>query len=246
MGEADRMVSGSIRLPPAVARRSYIGISLIIALMAIVGFWPTYLGPLLVGAVESPLVIHFHFTIYSGWVALFVAQSAFASTGRLALHRKLGKIGIYYGFALVPVGILTAFVIFAGRVEAGLLEEAQRRLLAPLTDMVLFPIFFGAAVGYRRKPEIHKRFMVVATTTLLVAAVARMTFLGTPVPPIVFLLVWFLPILLGMAHDFMTRRLIHPVYVIGLVCLYLLSLRRHAVDTETWLNLSAWLVTLVS
>ena len=240
------MVSRSIRLPFAVARRFYIGISLLIALMAVVGFWPTYLGPLLAGRVESPPVIHFHFTVYSGWVALFVAQVVFASAGRLALHRKLGKIGIYYGFALVPVGILTAFAIFAGRVEAGLLEEAQRRLLAPLTDMVLFPMFFGAAVAYRRKPEIHKRFMVVATTTLLVAAVARMRFLGTPVPSTVFLLVWFLPILLGMAHDFMTRRLIHPVYVIGLVGLYILSLRRHVVDSEAWLNISAWLATLVS
>ena len=240
------MVSRSIRLPFAVARRFYIGISLLIALMAIVGFWPTYLGPLLTGTVESPPVIHFHFTVYSGWVALFVAQVVFASTGRLTLHRKLGKIGIYYGFALVPVGILTAFAIFAGRVEAGLVEEAQRRLLAPLTDMVLFPMFFGAAVAYRHKAEIHKRFMVVATTTLLVAAVARMSFLGTPVPRPLFLLVWFLPILLGMAHDFMTRRLIHPVYVIGLVGLYILSLRRHVVDSETWLGISAWLATLVS
>lgn len=49
------MVSRSIRLPLAVARRFYIGISLLIALMAVVGFWPTYLGPLLVGPIRHPL-----------------------------------------------------------------------------------------------------------------------------------------------------------------------------------------------
>ncbi len=176
---------------------------------------------------------------------MFFAQVFFASTGRLALHRKLGNIGIYYGFGLIPVGILAAFAIFASRVDAGLVEEAQRRLLAPLTDMIVFPIFFGAAVAFRRKPELHKRFMVVATTTLLVAAVARMSFLGTPVPRPLFLLVWFLPILLGMAHDYITRRLIHPVYVMGLAGLYILSLRGYLVETESWLSLSGWLATLV-
>ena len=134
--------------------------------------------------------------------------------------------------------------IVPGRRSRGPTEPASTAVPAQATPSAQSEI--GAAVAYRRTPEIHKRFMVVATTTLLVAAVARMTFFGTPVPPTVFLLVWFLPILLGIAHDFMTRRLIHPVYVIGLVGLYLLSLRRHAVDTETWLNISAWLVTLVS
>lgn len=239
------MVSVPIRLRPAVARRFYIGVSLLIVVMAVVGFWPTYVGPLLSGTVDKIPAIHFHAAVYAGWLAVFFAQVFFASTGRLALHRKLGRIAIYYGFALIPVGILAAFAMFASRVDAGLVEEAQRRLLAPLTDMVVFPIFFGAAVAFRRKPELHKRFMVVATTTLLVAAVGRMTFLGTPVPRPIFLLVWFLPILLGMAHDYLTRRLIHPVYVMGLAGLLILSLRGHLVETEAWLSLSGWLITLV-
>lgn len=239
------MVSRSIRLPLAVSRRFYIGISLLIVLMAVVGFWPTYVGPLLAGTVDRIAAIHFHAAVYAGWLALFVAQVTFASTGRLALHRRLGRIGIYYGFSLIPVGIFAAFAMFAARVDAGLLEEAQRRLLAPLTDMVVFPIFFGAAVAYRRRPELHKRLMVVATTTLLIAAVGRMRFLGTPVPMPIFLLVWFLPIFLGMAHDYITRRLIHPVYVIGLAGLCVLRLRGYLVETETWLGLSAFLATLV-
>ena len=60
-----------------------------------------------------------------------------------------------------------------------------------------------------------------------------------------FLLVWFLPILLGMAHDYLTRRLVHPVYVMGLAGLFILSLRGHLVETETWLSISGWLVTLI-
>ena len=89
------MVTKSVRSPFAVTRRVYIGVGLLVALIAIVGFWPTYFAPLmLTGTVDTVPIIHFHATVYSGWVLLFIAQIVFSYTGRLPLHRKLGKIGI--------------------------------------------------------------------------------------------------------------------------------------------------------
>ena len=235
------MVTPSIRLPIAVTSRFYIGVGLFIALMAAVGFWPTYFGPLLRGTLQTVPVIHFHATVYSGWLLLFIVQIVFASTGRLALHRKLGKVGIYYGFGLVVVGVFTALSRFASRVQAARLEEVPLTLapIAPLSTMIVFPL-------YRRKPEIHKRLMIVATTILLIAAVSRMTFLGTPVPLPVFLVVWFLPIFLAMGYDFITQRLIHPVYVIGLVGLFILRLRNYVGETDAWSDISRWMATFVS
>ena len=52
--------------------RPYIMASTLIAAMAIVGFWPTYLQPLLAGVSETKQVIHFHATVYFGWLALAV------------------------------------------------------------------------------------------------------------------------------------------------------------------------------
>lgn len=240
------MATRSIRLPVTGAHRFYIGVGLLAALIAAMGFWPTYFGPLLAWTVEQPPVIHVHAAIFSGWIALFVAQVLFAATGNIPLHRKLGNFGIWYGVLIIIVGVVTAFSQFAGRIDAGRLEEAQTRLLAPLTDMIVFPLFFGAAVLYRARPEIHKRLMVVATTTLLVAAALRMTFLGEPLPRPTRLLIWFSPILFGIAYDLIARRTVHPVYVIGLAALYLLSMRGVLVETEAWLAVSGWLATLVS
>jgi len=236
------MATRSLRLPVAGTRRFYIGISLLAVLIAAMGFWPTYFGPLLAGAADHPTVIHVHAAIFSGWLALFAAQAVLAAGGQIALHRKVGEVGIWYGVLIILVGLTTAFSQFADRVQAGSLEEAQTRLLAPFTDMIVFPIFFGAAVYFRRKPEIHKRLMLVATTTLLVAASLRMGFLPRPMR----LLVWFSPILLGMAYDLIKRRSIHPVYIIGLAALYVLSLRGALVETDAWLAFSGWLATLVS
>ena len=240
------MATRSIRLPVAAGHGFYIGIGLLAALIAALGFWPSYFGPLLAGTAEQPRVIHVHAAIFSGWIALFGAQVAFAASGHMALHRKLGAVGVWYGVLIIVVGIFTAFSQFADRVDAGQLEEAQQRLLAPLTDMIAFPLFFGAAVLYRRRPDLHKRLMLVATTTLLVAAALRMSFLGDPLPRPMRLLIWFSPILLGMAYDLIARRSIHPVYIIGLAALYGLSLRGFLVETDAWLAFSGWLATLVS
>lgn len=240
------MLARGLHIPIVSTHRFYIGISALVALIVAMGFWPTYFGPLAAGTVDAPTVIHFHAAVFSGWVALFAAQIFFAATGQLTLHRKLGNVGIWYGCAIIVVGLITAFSQFADRVEAGRLEEAQTRLLAPLTDMIVFPIFFGAAVYYRRKPELHKRLMLVATTTLLVAASLRMSFLGAPLPRAMRLFIWFSPILLGIAYDLIAKRIVHPAYVIGLAALYLLSMRSALVETDVWLAFSGWLATLMS
>src|SRR5580704_5922028 len=130
------------------------------------------------------------------------------------------------------------------RVEAGQLTQGQARLLAPLTDMMVFPVFFGAAVSYRKRPELHKRFMLVATTLLLVAAVGRMTFLSD-VPPLVRLGVWMSPIFVAIAYDLYSRRLVHPIYVSGIIVIAIVNQRRFLVQTDAWQSLSGWLATLL-
>jgi len=44
-----------------------------------------------------------------------------------------------------------------------------------------------------------------------------------------------------MAYDYLKKRTIHPVYVIGLAALFVLRLRGYARDTDTWTQMSNWL-----
>ena len=233
--------------PLAATRRFYIGVGLLVAVIAFVGFWPTYFGPLLAGTVDKIPLIHFHAAVYVGWLLIFITQTVFAARRRVDLHITLGTIGIGYGVFVVIVGLLVGFGMFAVRVQAGAVDEARDRLVGPLFDMAVFTPLFAAAVYYRRKPELHKRLMIVATTTLLVAAVVRMRFLGNPGNDVLVLLVWSSPILLAMGYDFAKRRILHPVYVLGLVVLVLESpvVRRMVRASDTWRDVSEWLVTFV-
>lgn len=180
------------------------------AVIAAVGFWPTYFGPLVRGTIAQPLLIHTHATVFVGWLLLFLAQAALAATGRVKWHLRLGRAGVAYALLVIAVGVVTSVTRSTEAFAAG--GARDRLLFISLGDMVVFSSFFGAAVAFRRKREIHKRLMLVAATSLLVAAVSRMSLPH----PLLTLLVWWSPVLLAMGVDLARRRLIHPVYVIGL------------------------------
>ena len=170
-------------------RRVFVPLALLAILMAAVGFWPGYFGPVLAGdEAPRPLLVHVHAVVFVGWLAMFAMQAALAATGRVALHMRLGPWLFAFGVVLIVVGVLTALGTIRSDVAAGDLALAARRLFAPLRDMVVFTPLLVAGWIYRRRPEIHKRIMLVATNVLLVAAVSRMQFLGTPPSPWIFLL----------------------------------------------------------
>lgn len=199
-------------LPPRTPL--YIALSGLMALIAAVGFWPTYYGPLVRLTLAQPPLIHVHAMVFTGWLALFSAQVLFAATGRIRWHLRLGRVGIAYGVVLVIVGLTTAVWRAAALPRGG---QAEGLLYVTVVDMLIFASFFGAAIWFRRRPDVHKKLMTIAATTLLVAAVGRMSFL--PAPPLglaVTFLVWSSPVLLAAAYDWRHGRSVHPVYLIGL------------------------------
>jgi hypothetical protein len=228
-------------------RRLYVGLAVLAVAIAAVGFWPSYFGPLVAGTVDKTRIVHVHAAVYVGWLAIFVTQALLAATGRVAAHMKLGRFAVGYGVLVIVVGLITAFARFAIRVRAGEATAAQAQLLGPLLDMLVFAPLFAAAVYYRRKPELHKRLMIVATTSLLIAAVGRMSFV-VELRQVLLHLIWTAPILLAMAHDFWRQRKVHPVYVLGLVVLLIEGPlgRTPARESQLWLDMSSWLVTWVS
>jgi hypothetical protein len=220
----------------AQRRTFYVATSGVMALIALIGFWPSYFGPLLQLAAQRSVVIHFHAAVYVGWLALFITQVVFAATGQIRRHRSLGRVGIAYGVLVIVVGVFTTMYQYAGRIHEFGLDASLEYPTWPLIDMAIFAPFFGFAVAYRNKPEIHKRLMIVATTTLLIAAAGRM-----PLPLNWVRLVWFAPILLGVVYDLFKRHRVHPVYLIGLGVLFISSFRDALMSTAAWPAFTRWI-----
>jgi hypothetical protein len=171
----------SKRSLPHARPRFYAYIAVFMAVIVVTGFWPSYFGPLLRGVVARPWVIQLHGAVFVGWMVLLLAQVTLVATGRTAAHRKLGTVGIAYGVMVLIMGLVVSFAAPLLHLAAGEwpLDEAAGFLIIPLGDMALFGVFFGAAVLYRKKPEIHKRLNLLATVALLFAAVSRMRFIGS-------------------------------------------------------------------
>ncbi len=237
------MAKPLISLSKTVERRYYLAMCMYIMLVVIVGFWPTFYGPLLSGTLDLKNILKFHGVIFSSWALILVVQAAIASSGRIALHRKLGIFAATYASFLVLVGFYTMYNKFVTKIAAGDEFGAHSGWLIALVDMVLFITFMTLAIAYRNKPDIHKRLILVATVAILGAAAGRMPFLPN-IPTTI--AVFMAPVLIGLIFDLITRRRAHAVYVIGLV-VYLVSFVRVPLrESDGWIGFSRWLYNLLA
>jgi hypothetical protein len=218
------------------SRRFYVLITLVLIGMVVKGFWPSYFGPMLGGpSAPRAWVMHLHGAIFTGWMLLLVLQVGLAATGRIAAHRRVGTFGIGYGIALWVVGCVVTIAAPVMHVRAGdwPLDRAAGFVILPLFDMVLWAGFFGGAIAYRARPEIHKRLMIAATVSLAFAAVARMQIKA----PALFYLVWMSPMLAGMAFDLWSRKRVHPAYWISAAAMTVAFARIFFMESEPWLKI---------
>jgi FtsH-binding integral membrane protein len=221
-----------------------IPLCLLAAVLVIAGFWPSYFGPLLRGSGSKPWFIHLHAALFLGWIALVVAQAHFAASGRMALHIKTGRIGFLYGVGIVASGVGLSLYLFAHLAATEGYGALRVPLLAALTDMTAFSIFLTGAWVTRRRPDRHRRFILLATNALIIAGVARL-FGGTAsvafadVAPM--LGVWLSPVWIAMARDALRERRVHGVYVFGVCVLCALRYRHVLRETEAWNRFLHWL-----
>jgi hypothetical protein len=81
--------------------------------------------------------------------------------------------------------------------------------------MVTFATLLVLAVAARARPETHKRLMLLATLSLLDAAVARWPIAGIADSPLAYYGITDAFIAAAIVYDFVSRRSVSPVYVYG-------------------------------
>lgn len=230
-GDARALLRDQIISTQRRSHQFYIGLSLLLIATVVTGFWPSYFGTFLRGGATRPLVMHVHGAIFTGWMALLFLQVGLAATGRVRTHRRVGTFGIWYGVAVFTMGVIATFAAPVIHMRNGewSLDQAAGFLIFPIGDMILFGGFFGAAVKYRNKPEIHKRLIVAATVALAFAAVARM---GLSLP--IFFLIWMAPMAALAAFDVRSIGRVHKVTAICSAVMVLGFPRVLLEQSESW------------
>jgi hypothetical protein len=229
--------------PRARSARSpfYVGVSLLVVVTVLAGFAPSFYL-IAVDGRPRPWIMHLHAAIYLGWLAVLVCQAVLAARGKIAMHRRIGTLGIYYAAVVWVLGVIVSFSAPAAHVRAAewSLDQALTFLTIPLGDMVLFGGFFGAAVAYRSRPEVHKRLVLLACVAIMFAGAFRLSYVLNLPGQIV---VWYLPVVAGMAYDLYKQGRVHPVYWIGAAVMAAALLRIPFGETELWHGIARPLLT---
>ena len=229
----------------------YAVIAIALAIAVVAGFGPTYyfrifspspMATLSGGPVT--LLVHVHAALFSTWVLLFIAQTTLVAQGRMAVHRWLGVAGGALAALMIVSGTVTAMKMVArGAAPEG--ADPHQFLMIPLSDMVFFGGFVAAALLRRADREAHKRLMLLAYVSIVVAAVARLPGVLALGPPVFFGLA-FLVVLAGVIYDKAARGRVHPVYVWGGGLLVIsVPLRLAFSRTEAWKLFAEWAVALM-
>jgi hypothetical protein len=256
-GEISKMTTTTA---PAVSRTRpsfYVWMMVTCAVIAVLGFAPTYFVPMAQGAFRGSALVHIHGALFFAWTAFVIYQTSLVASGRVAHHREIGLAGIALATTMVVLGFAVSIVAANHQAAAGFEEGAKAFLIVPPSLMVFFGIVVAFAVANVRRPEWHKRLLVVATVSLLEAPIARwfLTFLAPPganplAPPPVAValmpgLVGNLLIVAAVIYDWRTRGRPHPAYLIAGGALLVLQLVREPISTtQIWTAIATWLMSI--
>jgi hypothetical protein len=186
------------------------------AAVALTGFAKTFFHPLITGTFSAHPAVYIHGVFLFGWVAFFIVQAVLVREWRVATHRRMGWIGLALAFGVVAstliIGVLASQRIAAG----GAVGQANSELLVILLEMTVFASLVTAAVLFRRRPETHKRLMLLALIGALGPAWFRFRHYFPAIEnPVLFysLLLADSVILLAIAIDLRAGRGFHPAYL---------------------------------
>lgn len=250
---------------PAAARskaaprnRFFLGMTLAMVAIVLSGFMPTLFGRAAFQVPKMAGYLYLHGLTLSAWFALLVTQALLVNSGNLALHRRLGWAVLAF-IVLIPIAGMGAQLAMPGRLRAlGALDDfkvlVQTIFWLNLFAVLQFAIFAGAAVGYRKRGELHKRLILFASIGLVMPAAARLSrwpIFGNTAPDlaqpsstgkdVVFALGAMALLVVAMiVNDLRTRRRVLPVTIIGAVVVVGMALLVPVFANSDWGKALVW------
>jgi len=219
----------------------YFCMSLLIAVVVVYGFSHTVNDNLVHAHPIRPFILWCHAIAFSSWVVFFIVQSGLVRVRKVSIHRTLGWFGLALGIAMIVLGVTTAVTMAKFHAaNGGGFGDAAAFLAIPLHDMVEFGTFFTLAIWWRKRPEWHRRFILIASCALTAAAWGRAPFLPFP---------WFYSgvdclVLLGAVRDLIVMKRVHPIYLWALPAMIVaqtITIHILTHQTAAWMSFAGWL-----
>ncbi len=238
----------SIEIPTRRIRSRYFLTAAAIALVIVlVGFLKTFFVPTFRGTFSAPLVIYLHGVFLFLWTLFFVFQVILIRRKKMKFHRLLGFGSLVLVGCVVISTMATGVYVMNRDVALGVGEVAVSSLIGTFTTPLTFVILVAAGINYRRKPEIHKRLMLLAMIALTWPAFFRFRhyFPTVPNPELIFgMLAPNLMVLIAVVWEKLTVKRVHPVYYTAGLALFAENLAEYLLfDSPGWRVAAHWLAS---
>lgn len=177
---ANWQTEAAVRTDPK-ARLFYAAAAFILVLVVLMGFHDFYLGGGRAypgGREIAPAIrtlVFVHGFAMAGWMLLFLAQSVLIPLGKRRLHMAMGPVALVLAACILVAGALVNVESVRHADPAMQLFAMSRKqfMLNGFTSLLLFAALLSAGLWQRRRPEIHRPMMLLATLSLMDAAIGR-------------------------------------------------------------------------
>lgn len=220
--------------------------ALLMLLAVFVGFARTYF---LAGVFRAPLpslIIHIHGAAFTAWILLLVTQTSLVAAGRTHIHRRLGIAGLLLGCLMVVLGVLAATDLLLRNADHldPFGRDPKAFYVVPLSDMLIFATLLYFAFRNRGDSPAHKRYIYLASSALMIAAIARwpVAFSARHIRIDTLLAEIFLLFLI--AYDYWSTRKIHRATLwAGAFLVFIQQIRFPLGKTALWHSFADWVIT---
>lgn len=195
-------------------RGFFVAIASVLVVVVAVGFAPSFYlrtyfqAP---GSGDRPIPTHviLHGVLLTSWYVLFLAQTILVASRRITVHRLLGTVGAGVAVAVVTASMLVVVRLASRAVARGVPEKAALIVTGDTCLLILFSLFVLVGISYRKRPDVHKRLMLLASITSLAPALARWPGAEALVP--ISVIVPQLGLIAALiVYDIVLHRRVHP------------------------------------
>ncbi len=194
-------------------------------LIALAGFTPTlYLRPFF-DVAAIPVYLYMHGAVLTCWFLWLVLQTSLVAAHRTDIHRRIGLAGAVLGVGVVMAGLMATLLVVRRLPDLGVDLESEMAFVSivfigNIGSLFAFSALLTAAILLRRRSEIHKRLMLLASFNVIGPAFSRISywpvfdwieeepFFSTS------MLIFFAVMLV---HDLIVRRRIHIATTAGIL-----------------------------
>jgi hypothetical protein len=244
------------RSSKSIMRWFPIGLAIAIIVLSIAGFAPSLIDT---SGRNVPLpltpIVMLHAILGSTFLLLFLAQTTLVSASRISAHRKLGIVAVIVAFAFVATGFLTDIqqvqrgFDLSGDITFGANSDQPITSLGPAVLFAVFGLLVIAGIVFRRRPEVHKRLMLIAVIAGLWGTPLGHLLGRWEVSPLWTIVIqlgsWLLLLTLLAGYDRAMQGRIHPVtlYVGALALVFPILFLGLVAPSSAWQQFSTWLIS---